>query len=261
MPKVSVASVESASKVPPPPGSDTGVETRALFARENDPIHVFVHKVPENAALRIEGAPSDKLVYVWKGALRAGDVSLDAGSIAIVEFKSGLTLHADEAGAEIISFGVTRRSDDACEGGHVHLLPSRDVPRAEEVNGMDMGSALYADAQCPTCRVWLHENDYRGAGDETGVHSHSEDEVIFVVDGTIKLGNRLSGPGTAIAVAANTKYGVAAGPGGMRFINFRGASPTYSAADGSLVVDEGEFWRATVGKPQYIEARDASAAA
>ena len=85
------------------------------------------------------------------------------------------------------------------------------------------------------------------------MHSHSEDEVIFVRDGAIKLGNRLYGPGTALAIGANVKYEFWTGPEGMSFVNFRGASPTYTTADGSFVLDEAKFWQGAVGAPQYLE--------
>lgn len=112
--------------------------------------------------------------------------------------------------------------------------------------------ALHADARCPTCELWLHENDFFAANEETALHSHSEDEVIFVRGGSIRLGKRLCGPGTALAIAANTKYGFRSGPDGLSFVNFRGTSPTYRSADGALVLDEAELWRTKVGVPHYL---------
>ena len=119
--------------------------------------------------------------------------------------------------------------------------------------------ALHADSQCPTCKLWLHENDYPDADKETALHSHSEDEVIFVRAGTIRLGKRLHGPGTALAIAANTKYGFWSGPDGLSFVNFRGTAPTYTSADGSMVLDEAELWRSHVGKPEYLVPQPARA--
>ena len=112
--------------------------------------------------------------------------------------------------------------------------------------------ALHADSHCPTCRLWLHENDYPDANVETEVHSHSEDEVIFVRAGSVRLGNRVHGPGTALAIAANTKYGFFSGHDGLSLVNFRGASPTYTSADGTVVMDEAELWRARVKQPEYL---------
>jgi hypothetical protein len=110
---------------------------------------------------------------------------------------------------------------------------------------------LHADSQCPTCRVWLHENRF-AADSETGLHSHSEDEVIFVTAGAIRLGRAVYDAGVALAVPADTRYGFHAGPEGLSFVNFRGRSPTYTAADGSMVVDEAKLWRDRVGRPDYL---------
>ncbi len=146
-------------------------------------------------------------------------------------------------------------------GGHVHLLPNRIVPRAEKLSEAGTaGGALHADAHCPTCEIWLHENDFYTGDHETVLHSHSEDEVIFVRDGAIKLGNQLYGPGTALAIGANVKYEFWTGPEGLSFINFRGASPTYTTADGSYVLDEAKFWQGVVGAPQYLEPQGPDAA-
>ena len=37
------------------------------------------------------------------------------------------------------------------------------------------------------------------------------------------------------------KYGFFSGPDGLSFINFRGTSPIYTSADGSIVLDEEEI--------------------
>ena len=81
----------------------------------------------------------------------------------------------------------------------------------------------------PDVQAVAHENDYSNADEETALHSHSEDEVIFVRAGSIRLGNAVHGPGTALAIAAHTKYGFFSGPGGLSFVNFRGTSPTYTS--------------------------------
>lgn len=53
------------------------------------------------------------------------------------------------------------------------------------------------------------------------VHSHREDEIIYIVAGSMKLGARTVLPGTSIFVSADTLYGFEAGPEGLRMLNFR----------------------------------------
>jgi len=52
-------------------------------------------------------------------------------------------------------------------------------------------------------------------------HSHTSDEIIVVMDGSLILGARTCHPGTSIYVPGGTLYGFRAGPDGLRFLNFR----------------------------------------
>lgn len=253
MAKVSLRSLEKAPRTDPPAGSSGTIDTRALFDRVADPIHAYAHALAPGAALRITGSPSDKVVYVWKGSVEGRGATLEAGSNIVAEFGSALTVTAGAGGATLIEFGTATRPAAAGQGGHLHLLPADRVPRIEKTANLEIGSAIFADSRCPTCTVWLHETEMRNVDDPVDVHSHSEDELIFVTGGSIRLGNAIHGPGAALFVAADTNYGFSTGPEGLSFINFRPSSPTYSSADGKLVLDEADFFVANVGKPQYLE--------
>jgi len=207
MAKVSIAMLEKAAQVPSPEGTGD-VESYALFDGPNQPIHLIVHRLRPGSSFKLVGENSDLALFVWKGSIEVGGATLTAKSSAIVEHGASLRVRAGEAGTDLLAFGVSKMDEQAPRGRHVHILPSERVPRTESLGGSDgVGGALHADARCPTCNVWLHENSYVMADKETAVHSHSEDEVIFVHSGSVRLGNRVYGPGTALAVAANTKYG------------------------------------------------------
>jgi hypothetical protein len=251
MPKVSLASFETAARVAALRDADGSVETRAIFNRDFDPIHLYAHRLSANTTLSFSGTPCDCLVYVWDGTVHTEVARLGPRSSAIVEFGRSLAISTRDEPAVLLEFKLKTRGAQARIGGHVHVLPSEHVARADSVHGKKVGMALHADAQCPTCTLWFHENDFE-ANSETPLHSHSEDEVIFVRAGSIRLGNRLHGPGTALAIAANTKYAFFAGPQGLSFVNFRGSSPTITSGDGAVVMDEAELWRTTVGKPRYL---------
>lgn len=254
MPKVSIATLEKSVPVPSPV-SEGVVESRAMLSRQVDPIHLTMHRLGPNATMTLAGDPSDLALFVWQGSVEAGGAVLDEKASVVIEYGASLPLKAGSHGAVVMAFNLSGRQSDAPSGGHVHILPSDRVPRTECLGGNEgIGGALHADAGCPTCRVWLHENSYAMADKETPVHSHSEDEVIFVHTGSVRLGNRLYGPGTALAIAANTKYGFFSGPDGLGFVNFRGSSPTYTSGDGKTVMDETELWRGLLGRPNYIEA-------
>jgi hypothetical protein len=202
----------------------------------------------------LTGGPTDLALFVWKGAVEAGGARLEEKSSAVIESGASLRVAAGEGGATLLAFNLRETVAREATGGHVHILPRERVPRTESLGGNEgIGGALHADAQCPSCSVWLHENSYAMADKETAVHSHSEDEVIFVHTGSIRLGNRIYGAGTALAIAADTKYGFFSGPDGLGFVNFRGTSPTYTSGDGKTVLDEAELWRGLLGKPEYLE--------
>jgi hypothetical protein len=250
MAKVSIAEVEKMPAI----ASSEGVESRAMFGGNSDPIHLQAHRLDPGAGMTVSAGNSDIALFVWKGAVTAGGQELAEKASAIVERGCSLQLAAGAQGATVMAFQLSGTSDVSRAGGHVHLLPSERVPRTHCMGGNEgIGGALHADAGCPTCSVWLHENSYAMADKETALHSHSEDEVIFVHTGSIRLGNRIYGAGTALAIAADTIYGFHSGPDGLGFVNFRGTSPTYTSADGSVVMDEAELWRGILGKPDYIE--------
>ena len=250
MAKVSIATVEKAARVSFPEATGK-IESRALFIGPRQPIHLCVHQLDAYSAVTFTGDPADVALFVWKGSVQAGGVELTEKSSAVVECGMSLRVEAGADGASVLAFNLN--AGESSGGGHIHLLPRGRVPRTESLGGNEgIGGALHADAQCPTCSVWLHENSYAMADKETALHSHSEDEVIFVHTGSIRLGNRIYGPGTALAIAADTKYGFFSGPDGLGFVNFRGTSPTYTSGDGKTVMDEAELWRGLLGAPEYL---------
>ena len=254
MPKVQIVTLDTARLVEEPAGSKGKIISHAFFDRERDSLHMHLHELQPGAKLEIDGSEHDDVVYIWRGAATAGDTRLEPRASMIVEKGASAEVTAAEEGASVLVFNMNGRPAQPREGGHVYLLPSERVPRVLDMGGGGVaGGALHADAACPSSEVWLHENDFYQEGYEVAVHSHTEDEIIFVRDGNIKLGNRLFGPGTTLAIAANTKYGFHAGPGGLSFVNFRATSPCHVSADGSHVMDEAKLWHDFVGKPEYLE--------
>ena len=65
----------------------------------------------------------------------------------------------------------------------------------------------------------LFEVSYE-AGGTVDIHSHEEDEIIYILEGEMHLGNKVLGPGSSVYIAGKAFYGFKAGPEGLRFINF-----------------------------------------
>jgi hypothetical protein len=102
--------------------------------------------------------------------------------------------------------------------------------------------------------LWLHENTFV-ADNEIAPHSHTKDELIFIREGSIRLGARLYPRGTAILLQADTDYGFSSGPNGMGTVDFRGGAPNINYRDGSFI-DETKMW-SEVGIPRPISLQSA----
>lgn len=255
MARISIGTPEKASLASPPQGMAGPDRCQAYFAREGDPLHLYLHRLGAGADLRIGPMGSDCVAYVWEGAVAASGASLPPGSSLVVEHGAETELIAGDDGAVVLTFAEREPAQAQRSGGHVHLLPRDRVPRYTE----NVSGGLHADARCPTCAVWLHENTMPGMSDEAaqeiaerGIHSHSEDEIIFVTGGSMRLGTKIHGPGTAIAIAADTMYGFTPGPEGLSFINFRAGFPQAFHMKNGNTFDEAGYWRDRVSSPEYL---------
>lgn len=76
---------------------------------------------------------------------------------------------------------------------------------------------------------WVHVN-WLPPGTVAPPHSHSHEEVIYVLEGGFSMGKRECGPGTVVYIAADTQYGFKVGEQGVRFLNIRQGLATYKEA-------------------------------
>ncbi len=259
MPKIGVATVDEALLAPPPAGISGG-KTRALFGGPDHSIQVHLHELDDGEAMRFTPSATDRLLYVWSGSVEAGGRRLGPASSLIVERHAGLELHGADVATQLLSFGATRPKAQARSGGHVHLLPAERVPRTDSMATGGVPGALYADAACPTCEVWLHENTIPPMDDAAAaargksiVHAHAEDEVIFVTRGALRLGTRLLAAGAALSIEAETFYGFGPGPDGLEFLNFRAERPAGIRFKDGTVIDEVGLWRDCADGLSYLE--------
>jgi hypothetical protein len=249
MAKVSIGTLDTATITEAPPGSSGEIETRAYFGGARHSIHLQLHRLGSGASLRIDGQERDRLAYVWEGAIEAGGTRMDRGSSLVVEYGAALTVTAGSEGATVLSYKLRDRDADARAGGHVHLMPTEIVPRTPGMSGSTIGGGIHFLADCPTCTLWLHENSFE-ADNEIAPHSHTKDELIFIREGSIRLGTKLYPRGTAILLQAGTDYGFSSGPNGMGTVDFRGGAPNINYPDGSFI-DETKMW-SEVGVPRYL---------
>jgi quercetin dioxygenase-like cupin family protein len=77
----------------------------------------------------------------------------------------------------------------------------------------------------------LHLQEYKFLpGASVSLHAHDLPEIIYVIEGLLKVGNRMMAPGSSIYVGAETLYSFAAGDEGCRLLIFM-ASGIYKYFD------------------------------
>lgn len=257
MPKVTIRTQSGATPCDLPEGCAGDGQAHCYFANSDRDLQLHRLDLPAGGAMRFFPILADRLGYVWDGELALGGVALAPGSIFIVERGALAQIQSPAQDAAVLLFSASGMAGSP-PGGNVHLLPADRAPRSDALGGVvGLGGTIYADADCGTCALWLHENRFppvavRSSAGEPGVHAHSEDEIIVVIDGEIRLGEKLFGRGTAIMIAADTLYSFTAGPGGLAFINFRGGKPGDIRFASGQSMSETQYWRERLPRPQYL---------
>ena len=237
---VCAAEVAAAEKYPGPTVEVSGDCIAKRVSPAGASLWLVAADLGAGTELRWGGQHGDEAVYVRSGSLKIQDRVCPADGAVVVE--------ADVAAT------ATAVSDTSI----VHVGPSDPVPpvgglrgRAEtEGRGVrivgpggiwatvddEQRTRFFSDASTPTNRLWLLATD-RPSYFESSAHSHSQDELIHVLRGEIRVGRRVAGIGDTLWVAADRRYKLYSGDDGVHFINYRRdasvmTSPNY---DGPLL--------------------------
>lgn len=228
MARVVINTVESAPVVPFPTldglGATGTVATRSVI-EPGRPLQLWMHQLSPGASLAWQQPKFGHVLFVWKG-----DVTLDGqpaatGSVIIVEHRANTRIDAGAHGATLLHYHQSEDLPPLTEkaGGHVHLRPPTGLFQSRD-EMRNCTTTVWADAHCPTCDLWLHRSAFGSPRPQSEPHMHSEDEIIFVVEGGTIVG-KTHHPGTAIAVDRETIYGFGVAEGGTAFLNFRPSNP------------------------------------
>ncbi len=182
----------------------------------------------------------DEAVYVRSGSLVVDGRVCPADGAVVVEAGVAATAVA-ESDATIVHVGPIDPAPPAnglrgpadTEGRSVRIVgPDGIWATVDETQR----TRFFSDASSPTNRLWLLATD-RSQYFESSAHSHSQDELIHVLRGEIRVGRRVVGVGDTLWVAADRRYKLYSGDNGVCFINYRRdasvmTSPNY---DGPLL--------------------------
>ena len=231
---------ESAKGYQGPTVEAVGNCTARRVSPEGASLWLVTAELAAGTELRWGTEHGDEAVYVRSGSLAVDGRICPADGAVIVEAGVALT--------------VTAESDTSI----VHVGPADPIPPADGLRGpantdgrgvrvigpdgiwatVDEGqrTRFFSDASAPTNRLWLLATD-RPQYFESSAHSHSQDELIHVLRGEIRVGRRVVGVGDTLWVAADRRYKLYSGDNGVHFINYRRdasvmTSPNY---DGPLL--------------------------
>jgi hypothetical protein len=215
---------------------------------------VWQHEMAPGAGLHLDRPDFGHVFYVRDGSIETEGRTLSVGGAVISEHLCTATLRAGPEGAVLLDF----HTPDGCPdrpsraGGHVHVVGDQGILRTgnfKDTNLKDEAGytgVLWADSDCPTCELWLHKSSLVGPVPQAGsLHSHSADEIIFILEGEMLMGRRRVTPGTAMAIDGDTRYRVGVGEAGLSFLNFRthGSIVSMFEQGAREPVDERQLWR------------------
>lgn len=236
----------------PAESESAGVRSQPVFDRDEHPLHLHVKTLAPGAALEWRDAPAPRLAFVWEGSVSVGDMRLPAHSVLVLEQgSSGGAVAADE-GARMLWFGGGSDMPlDARAGGKIHVLPAQDAPSTSDLDATgSVGATLWVDADCPGCTLWLHGNEFR-PGFVVQPHHHDEPEIIVVTAGTIAIGPRSYGRGSALQVSKFAEYTFTAGDEGLSYIVFHPRAPKLISVRYPAINEQAHYNHAC-GKPRPI---------
>jgi quercetin dioxygenase-like cupin family protein len=206
----------------------TGVLSSRKLSPDGFSLWLVVSELDDNAEMHWSDAHGDEAVCVLQGELVVGDRICPTGGAVIVE--AGARCVARANGRTVIAHYAPVAADPPSEGPYgaparasqddgVHVVGPNGWYRS---GGGEFNTALWwADSRCETCRVSVFRVESAGA-DLRGVpHHHTQDEIIYLLSGSVRMGARIYGPGTALSIPAHMRYALG-GDGNPRvFLNYR----------------------------------------
>jgi quercetin dioxygenase-like cupin family protein len=219
-----------------------GVRAKRL-SPEGNGIGLIVAELDAGGTLSWESDHGDEGIYVVSGEVEVdgricptgGAVIVESGVVATLTARQPSRLvHCSSADPEPPADGLYGPPQP--DNHKVHVIGPRGW--FDSGSHEDVHTIWFTDSTCPTCRIALFRVDHPG-GRSGKVHSHSRDEIIFVLDGIVSLGPREQVPGTALNIPADTAYKNGY-PVPTSFLNFRrDVAEQRSGRNGTVLIDGG----------------------
>lgn len=207
------------------PREATGVKASRRMSPADYSIWLAFSELEDGATIRWGDRHSDDAIYVFEGEMDVDGKRCPTNGAFIVE--SGYVTEATAVGPTLIAhYGST--DDDApsngifgapASHGHgVHVMGSGGWFLSGQLE--DVSATWFADSTCGTCRATLLLVDNNRAA-RAPTHHHTEDEIIFLIDGGLKMGAFEYPKYSSLCIPGNARYSFTGLPGGHKFLNFR----------------------------------------
>jgi hypothetical protein len=214
------------------PRRASGVRWSKPVSPEPYSIWMVVSEIDDGGTIEWDDDHGDDGVYVMSGALDVDAATLPEVSrcprdgAVIVE--SGVTCTARAVGTTTVVHCGARDSEPPSDGlydapdptGHgVHVVGEHGWFSSGDRERVTV--RWFADSTCPTCRIALFHVVRTEGGVRDRSHTHTEDELIYVVGGSVVVGGAEHGAGTCLAIPATTRYSLTSGDHGFAILNHR----------------------------------------
>lgn len=91
---------------------------------------------------------------------------------------------------------------------------------AGQISELELASSIREHARGSESTLQLFEVKFL-PGTLVDIHAHDEEEIMYVVEGEMLVGERSLRAGSSVYIAGSTLYSFRAGPNGLRVLNFR----------------------------------------
>ena len=212
----------------------SGVAWSKRVSPEDYALWLVVSELTDGGVMSWGSDHGDEAVCVIEGALDVDGRRCPAGGAVVVE--SGAACTATAVGpTRVAHYGPTDSTPPTdgllgppqADGHGVHVVGDRGWFRA----GNDTYTQTWwADSSCPTCRICVFCIEHPDAPDIDLPHHHTQDEIIFVLEGELRLGAHRCPAGTAISIPAHMRYSLRCDGKAFKFLNYRRDASRFAAA-------------------------------
>ena len=221
---IDAAEAEEAGAYPAPSCVAIG-HSRGRYANpEGFPLWFVVGHLEAGCELIWNRCHGDEVVYVRDGLLDVDGSMCETGGVLIVESEVTVTARAVHKTA-VVHFGPVSEMQPG-DGPLGPPAPEDHGVHIRDEHSRALGH-FYADSDCPTCRLTLMRVAL-GPDANTPSHTHSTDEIIYLLSGDIQSGPKLLEPGMAIAIAGNYRYRLRTKTG-CEYLNYRRDASLYTS--------------------------------